>query len=448
MKVPVRGVSGRLAALIVVGVAAVIVGVAVLGRGGDQASGSHTAREGPTATAADLGSTRAATPRPMSARSPSPVKAATSAARQQGLAFDFASQNLCAWFSPEEITEIVVDAYREHGGAIVPGAFIGWGATSGCQGWIADDHRGVVQLYVGPDSSIADLPVRVEDFASKGAMDAEVRVGTLSGGHVWNLAGTSAHLAVAGHREVLAFVHLAPEAYAREPVAWRNGVALAIAGEMLRRMRWVVRSLPTGGTPLPDVAGALAGDDGTGPLPLGTITDVPNLDRLDFLFELCSADCIRDAHWIDPSRPWLGSGVWTAGRPFHVREGFVNNGTEPLGEGFDVVLYVTRLEGGANEPTYRYTSDYVLRGTTNRCGPTYPAQVGPVTCEWFVHDFPRGLPEGRWAIWAMWEAPCRAWIDLGLTDACRDPDEVISLFSSGFDAPYSTAGPDYTEEYP
>ena len=250
---------------------------------------------------------------------------------------------------------------------------------------------------------------------------------------------------VDGHDEVLAFIHLAPEAYAKKPTEWRNQVGLAIADEMLRRMHWL-GSLPTGGTPLPDVAGALPGDDGNGPVPLGTITDVPNADRLDFLFELCGNEsCYRDAHWLDPQNPKLGSGPWTAGRPFHVREGFINNREEPLGQGFDVVLYVTRLDGGLVEPTYRYTSDYVLRGTSDRCGPTYETQQGPETCEWFVHVFPNGLPEGRFAIWAAWEAPCRAWIDLGLTASCQDPDEVISLFSSGFDSPYRQSGPEYTE---
>jgi hypothetical protein len=208
------------------------------------------------------------------------------------------------------------------------------------------------------------------------------------------------------------------------------------------------RALPTGGTPLPDTAGALAGDDGSGPLPLGSITEAPNPDRLDFLFELCPAECFRDAHWLDPRDPDLGSGVWTAGRPFHVREGFVNDSDEPLGEGFDVVLYVTRLGGAPPAPTYRYTSDYVLRGTTDRCGPTYETQAAPQTCEWFVHDFAEGLPAGRHAIWAVWEAPCRAWIDLGFRDSCRDPDEVLALFSSGFDAPYERPGPDYSERRP
>jgi hypothetical protein len=108
-------------------------------------------------------------------------------------------------------------------------------------------------------------------------------------------------------------------------------------------------------------------------------------------------------------------------------------------------LYVTRLGEGGDQATYRFTSDYVLRGTSDRCGPTYETQTGPATCEWFVHDFPDGLPEGRYAIWAVWEAPCRAWIDMALADACKDPDEVISLFSSGFDAPYTESGPRFTE---
>ena len=183
----------------------------------------------------------------------------------------------------------------------------------------------------------------------------------------------------------------------------------------------------------------------TGRCPWGRINDVPGVDRLDFLFEFCTPECSRDAHWMDPDNPSLGSGVWTAGRPFHVREGFINNREEPLGDGFDVVLYVTR-DGDPDGSTYRYTSDYVLRGVSDRCGPTYASQTGPETCEWFVHDFPKGLPEGRFAILAVWEAPCRAWLDLDLTDSCRDPDQVMSLFWSGVDAPYSRSGPSYTEE--
>jgi len=87
-------------------------------------------------------------------------------------------------------------------------------------------------------------------------------------------------------------------------------------------------------------------------------------------------------------------------------------------------------------PTSRYVSDYVLRGTSDQCGPTYRTQTGPETCEWFVHDFPDGLPEGRFALWALWEAPCSAWLELGFTDSCDDASEIVSLFSSGVDSPF------------
>ncbi len=147
-----------------------------------------------------------------------------------------------------------------------------------------------------------------------------------------------------------------------------------------------------------------------------------------------------------PDDSTLGSGIWTADRPFHVREGFISRQDEPLGQGFDVVLYVKRTDGEPDTPIYRYASDFVLRGKSDRCSPTYKTQMAPATCEWFVHDFPKGLLEGRFAIWAVWEAPCRAWIDLGLAESCQDPDEVISMFSSSVDAPHSRSGPSYTEK--
>jgi hypothetical protein len=155
---------------------------------------------------------------------------------------------------------------------------------------------------------------------------------------------------------------------------------------------------------------------------------------------------------MDPDNPQLGSGGWTADRPFHVRHGFINNGEESLGEGFDVVVYVTSLDGTPSESggvpagaTVRYTSDYVLRGTSDQCGPTYRSQTESETCEWFVHDFSDGLPEGRHAIWAVWEAPCSAWLDMGLTESCDNPNEVTSMFSSGYDGPFGPFSPSFTE---
>ena len=46
----------------------------------------------------------------------------------------------------------------------------------------------------------------------------------------------------------------------------------------------------------------------------------------------------------------------------------------------------------------------------------------------------------------MWEAPCSAWLDYGYTDSCTNPNEIMSLFSSGFDTPYGPFPPSYTEQ--
>ena len=203
---------------------------------------------------------------------------------------------------------------------------------------------------------------------------------------------------------------------------------------------------PTAGTPLPDIEGALAGDDGAAPQWLGSSGDLPDSVQLDFLFDPCPGGCYRDAHFMDPNNPDVGSGPFTAGKPFHVRHGFINETGEPHGGGFSVVLYVFSFEdfaGGA--ATTRYTPDYVMVGEAERCGPTYRALTEPVTCQWFVHEFNEGLPSGRHAMWAFWEAPCRAWAEYGFVDSCADPDEVQSLFSSGFDSPYDSSPPSYTE---
>ncbi len=211
-------------------------------------------------------------------------------------------------------------------------------------------------------------------------------------------------------------------------------------------------SAATGGSPLPAFGAVVAGDDGSGPLPLGAVSGIPDSVRLDFLFEFCGGQCFRDGHFMDPDNPGVGSGPFTSGAPFHVRHGFVNNGEEPLGEGFDVVIYVLPMDapgefgGEAIAETFRYTSDYVVRGTSEQCGPTYRSQEEPVTCEWFVHEFNDGLPEGRHALWAVWEAPCSAWVEYGFTDSCADPSEVMSLFSSGFDSPFGPFPPDYVSD--
>lgn len=204
------------------------------------------------------------------------------------------------------------------------------------------------------------------------------------------------------------------------------------------------------GTPLPDFGGASAGDDGAVRRPLGAVSQLSYRDRADFLYERGGPgkprpQVFRDAVFVDIDDPQHMMAGWEPDRPFVVRHGFVNDDTEPLGPEFDVIVYAFQMDlpkdasGSDIGETLRFTSDYVLRGEAEQCGPTYRDQSAPVTCEWFVHDFPEGLPdEGRWALWAFWQAPCWAWIDYGFVEDCVDPDEIMAPFASGVDSPWKS----------
>ena len=83
--------------------------------------------------------------------------------------------------------------------------------------------------------------------------------------------------------------------------------------------------------------------------------------------------------------------------------------------------------------TYRFTSDYLVRETAERCGPRYQSQIEPQPCDLFVHEFPDGLPPGRYHFWIEWRAPCSAW---AIADVCDDPDQPLSLFASQASMPF------------
>ena len=51
---------------------------------------------------------------------PSGLAPAIAAARADGVEFDFAEDNRCDWFTPEEFTLIVADAYTTHGITPIP----------------------------------------------------------------------------------------------------------------------------------------------------------------------------------------------------------------------------------------------------------------------------------------------------------------------------------------
>jgi hypothetical protein len=224
----------------------------------------------------------------------------------------------------------------------------------------------------------------------------------------------------------------------------------------------------------PNFNAALPGDNGMGSLPVLNSNGIPNEDRLDFLFGSCGSGCDLDARFVDPDNLVFGDDPWPSGRPFHVRHGFINEASEPLGEGFNVALYISRDETldrndqpeviGADEAgfepgvVYGYTPDYVLRAASDRCGPTFDSQTSSHPCEWFVYDFPDGLPAGRFSLWAVWEAPCSAWFELGfvsstvedarsedVVETCEDPAQVISKFSSEVNSPFGNDVPVYSE---
>ncbi len=187
----------------------------------------------------------------------------------------------------------------------------------------------------------------------------------------------------------------------------------------------------------------LPGDDGAGPLPLGEVDRLPGNRYLDFLAEFCHVPpCFRDAVMKDLDNSEVDT-FPLDDTTFFVRHGFPNSSDEPLGQGYGVDVYITRRSGpklgdGVFElgQTYKYTSDYVIHGTANECGPLYKQQLSPVGCDWFVHDFPDGIPAGRYDLWSVWLAPCSYWLDIGLTASCARGDEVMSFFSASVNSPF------------
>jgi hypothetical protein len=205
-----------------------------------------------------------------------------------------------------------------------------------------------------------------------------------------------------------------------------------------------IDGIPDSGSPdTTPITEWLPGDDGAGPLPLGEVDRLPGNLFLDFLVEFCVGDrCFRDAVMKDLNGFGVDTGLLDDSA-FFVRHGFPSSGDEPLGEGYGIDVYITRRNGpnlgdGVFElgQTYKYTSDYVIHGTANECGPLYREQPSPVDCEWFVHDFPDGIPAGRHDLWAVWLAPCRYWLDIGLTASCARGEEVMSFFSASVNSPF------------
>ena len=158
-------------------------------------------------------------------------------------------------------------------------------------------------------------------------------------------------------------------------------------------------------------------------IPLPVAESPPLTPRLAFLdcgsvVDQGNQECFASALFRHPVEPLVES-AWLAYEPFHIRHGFVNTEETPLGVAFppdfDVEVYITRRQGpqiGGDDyvigQTYRFTADYLVRVTSDRCGPKWRDQTQPLPCDEFVHEFADGLPPGTYDIWVQWKAPCSA----------------------------------------
>jgi hypothetical protein len=153
--------------------------------------------------------------------------------------------------------------------------------------------------------------------------------------------------------------------------------------------------------------------------------------------------CIATAFFLHPTEPLIAS-AWLADEPFHIRHGFVNASDEPLGSDFppdyELQVFVTRIQGpplgdGSFEigQSYRFTPDYLVRESSDHCGPGYLDQTESLPCDEFVHEFNQGLPPGSYNIWVAWQAPCSAWT---IARVCEDDDPFPLFAASALGQPF------------
>ena len=146
-------------------------------------------------------------------------------------AFDFSTQSLCDWFSPEDIDAIVTSTYEEFGVPLDPGLEMDRveGQNSDC-GWawpvvtLSERHEPVD--WAG--TTLAPHP----------ALGDSVLVSIHEPGFYGMMTGLDALLRVDGHPEPLWFGHTTPESVSGD-VETINTLGLTIANEMLKGMGWI-----------------------------------------------------------------------------------------------------------------------------------------------------------------------------------------------------------------
>lgn len=157
-------------------------------------------------------------------------------------AFDFSTQDLCDWFSADDINRIVASAYGEHW--IPPSEQMtrSQDMDFDCL-WSGD---GLVWLTVN-DGQIPSGP-----FESHPSLDETAQMSILNYGSFGLMEGFEALLVVDGHDEQLRFGHAFASTLGRDKLPTRSGselantIGLTIANKMLQEMGWI-ESIGVGG---------------------------------------------------------------------------------------------------------------------------------------------------------------------------------------------------------
>jgi hypothetical protein len=150
--------------------------------------------------------------------------------REPAEAFDFSTQDLCEWFSPEDITQIVASTYEELG---VPPMSEALDLDE------AQDQNSDCAWVGGALVTLSHNDERrpVESFKPHAALDDTVRASIRGNGNLGLTDGVDALLIVDGHDEQLSFGHATPERLS-DDVEMINSVGLTIANKMLQQMGW------------------------------------------------------------------------------------------------------------------------------------------------------------------------------------------------------------------
>jgi hypothetical protein len=148
--------------------------------------------------------------------------------REAAEAFDFSTQDLCKWFSSEDITQIVASTYEELGVPPMSEALNEAQDQNSDCAWVGG---ALVTL------SHNDERRPVESFKQHAALDDTVRVSIQGNGNYGLTDGLEALLIVDGQDEQLWFGHATPERLHAD-VEMITTVGLTIANKMLQEMEW------------------------------------------------------------------------------------------------------------------------------------------------------------------------------------------------------------------